>query len=80
MNDVYPFSEQVREDPYPVYAALRDHHPVYRNAEQSFWALSRHADVSAAFRDWRTFSNAQGVSRAGDLMDMDPPRHDVVRR
>lgn len=45
-----PFSEQVREDPYPVYAALRDHHPVYRNAEQSFWALSRHADVSAALR------------------------------
>jgi cytochrome P450 len=75
-----PFSEQCRDDPYPVYAALRDQCPAYLNREQSFWALSREADVSAALRDWRTFSSAQGVSRGGDLMDMDPPEHDRIRR
>ncbi len=75
-----PFSEQCREDPYPVYATLRERCPAYRNREQSFWALSREVDVSAALRDWRTFSSAQGVSRGGDLMDMDPPEHDRIRR
>ena len=75
-----PFSEQSREDPYAAYVALRDQCPAYRNPEQSFWALSRHADVSAALRDWKTFSNAQGARRGGDLMDMDPPDHDRVRR
>jgi cytochrome P450 len=75
-----PFSEQSREDPYAAYATLRDQCPAYRNPEQSFWALSRHADVSAALRDWKTFSNAQGARRGGDLMDMDPPDHDRVRR
>ena len=74
-----PFSDQSREDPYPAYAALRDECPAYWNREQSLWALSRHADVSAALRDWTTFSSAQGVTRGGDLMDMDPPEHDVLR-
>jgi len=36
--------------------------PVYHNAERDFFALSRHADVLAAFKDPRTFSNAYGVS------------------
>jgi cytochrome P450 len=75
-----PFSEQAREDPYPVYAALRDEAPAYRSPDGSFWALSRHRDVNAALRDWRTYSSAVGVNRPGELMDIDPPRHDALRR
>ena len=57
-----PYAYEIHEDPYPTYARLRDEAPVYRNEERGFWALSRHADVMAAFRDSDRFSNAQGVS------------------
>jgi cytochrome P450 len=75
-----PFSAESHEDPYPAYRVLREELPAYYNEERAFWALSRYADVGAALRDWRTFSSAAGVERGGDLMDMDPPRHDAVRR
>jgi cytochrome P450 len=75
-----PFSEAAREDPYPIYAALRAECPAYRSPDRSFWALSRHGDVDSALRDWRTYSSAGGASRPGDLMDLDPPRHDAIRR
>ena len=36
--------------------------PLYRNDELDFWALSRHADVLAAFRDPAHLSNRFGVT------------------
>ena len=52
-----PYSYDFHEDPYPTYAALREHAPLYRNDDLGFWALSRHADVVAAFRDADRFSD-----------------------
>jgi cytochrome P450 len=57
-----PYAYQIHEDPYPTYAALRAHAPIYRNDALDFWALSRHADVLAAFKDTERFSNDHGVS------------------
>ncbi len=37
------------DDPYPVYAALRRHHPVHAMAPGQ-WLLTRHADVAAVYR------------------------------
>ncbi len=86
-----PFDYAFHEDPYPIYAALRREAPVYRNAELGFWALARHSDVLAAFKDWETYSNREGVSLehiaepGGDvtgfmsILGMDPPRHDAIR-
>lgn len=83
-----PYAYEVHEDPYPYYRQLRDLAPAYRNAELGFWALSRYADVLAGFRDWKRFSNAQGValeklgfdaSRTMSFLAMDPPRHDRLR-
>jgi hypothetical protein len=85
-----PYDYEVHEDPYPIYARLREEAPVYRNDELSFWALSRHADVVAAFRDTTRFSNANGVSlepiatgphayKTMSFLAMDPPRHDRMR-
>lgn len=85
-----PYAYEVHEDPYPVYARLRDEAPAYRNDALGFWALSRHADVLAAFKDWQTFSSRHGVSLDVDafhqnaettmsFLAMDPPRHDRLR-
>ncbi|HJT92170.1 MAG TPA: cytochrome P450 [Mycobacterium sp.] len=54
-------------NPWPMYAALRDHDPVHRvvpvdNPEGDYWVLSRHADVWQAARDNETFSSAQGLT------------------
>lgn len=81
-----PFSHSLQENPYPVYEALLEHAPVYRNEERGFWALTRYDDVLAGARDWRRLSSGAGV-RVDDLLalagpsfiTMDPPRHDVLR-
>jgi cytochrome P450 len=85
-----PFDYAFHEDPYPVYRELREHAPVYWNEELRFWALSRHADVLAGFKNYGDFSSARGISlEMGDLgpdssavlsmLGMDPPRHDRIR-
>ncbi|WP_396903995.1 cytochrome P450 [Mycolicibacterium phlei] len=57
-----PYDYDFHEDPYPYYKRLRDEAPLYRNSELGFWALSRHADVLAGFRNSTTLSNKFGVS------------------
>ena len=85
-----PYAYEIHEDPYPTYARLREEAPVYRNDLRNFWALSRHEDVMAAFRDSERFSNAQGVSidpaasgphahRTMSFLAMDPPQHGRMR-
>ena len=62
MAEFSPYAYEVHEDPYPLYAQLRAEAPVYRNEELDFWALARHADVLAAFKDVKRFSSRFGVS------------------
>lgn len=76
-----PYDRETTHNPYPVYKELRDSAPVYHNKEMGFWALSRHADVSAAHADATTFSGAGGVTLDGStvgtplLIVMDDPEH-----
>ena len=85
-----PYDYQIHEDPYPVYARLRDEAPLYRNTGLDFWALSRHQDVVGAFRDPARFSSANGVSldpaawgpyahKTMSFLALDPPRHTRMR-
>jgi cytochrome P450 len=85
-----PYDYEFHHDPYPVYARLRAEAPVYRNEELDFWALSRYSDVAAAFRDFDTFSSANGVMiepsvwgpeawKFTSFVAMDPPRHTRTR-
>ncbi len=48
-----PYDYAFHEDPYPTYRRLREEAPLYYNPDLNFWALSRHADVVAGFRDTR---------------------------
>jgi cytochrome P450 len=85
-----PYDYAFQADPYPTYAWLREHAPLHHEPEHDFWVLSRHVDVSAAFRDEATFSNAMGVSldpsawgrhahRTMSFLAMDPPRQTRLR-
>jgi cytochrome P450 len=86
-----PYDYGFHEDPYPTYRRLRDEAPLYHNADLGFYALSRHADVVAAFRDSVRLSSANGVSldpaawgphahRVMSFLAMDDPRHMRMRR
>ena len=55
MVEFSPYTHEFHEDPYPLYQRLRDEAPVYHNADVDFWALSRHADVLAVFKNAKRF-------------------------
>jgi len=57
-----PYDYDFHEDPYPYYKRLRDEAPLYHNEQRNFWALSRHKDVVAGFRNSVTLSNKHGVA------------------
>lgn len=71
-----PYDYDFHEDPYPLYARLRDEEPLYYSEADDFWAVSRHADVLATLRDDTTFSNRMGVSL--DPSAWNPEAHRVM--
>jgi cytochrome P450 len=84
-----PYSDDFFQHPYEIYKRLRDEAPVYYNEKYDFYALTRHEDVTAAFRDFETYSSARGVDLAmvqsGQpppaplVIMMDPPDHRRMR-
>lgn len=84
-----PFSADFFNGPYETYRRMREEAPVYYSAEYDFCALTRHADVAAAFRDHETYSSAYGVDlamvRTGEkppakmIISLDPPEHRHMR-
>lgn len=92
MSDLYdPYSHDLHRDPYSVYKALRDEHPLYRIESRNCWVLSRFEDVIDAALSWQRFISGKGVlldrgDLTGDagglpmLVMMDPPRHTTLRR
>jgi len=87
-----PFSGQMAQDPYPIYAALREHDPVHRSRLANAWLFSRHADVDVILRDHRRFANdpRKGTlsrrqarllppAEESTLLFLDPPDHKRLR-
>jgi cytochrome P450 len=90
-SDVYydPFDFSIDDDPYPVWARMREEQPLYFNEKYGFWALSRFQDVERGCVDWRTYSSARGTlleliqaeveMPPGSIIFEDPPSHDLHR-
>src|SRR5450432_4033286 len=83
-----PYDAELDDDPYAMWARLRDDAPVYRNDRYDFWALSRFDDVEAAHKDPLTYSSSRGIvlenmgrdmSALGMLIFLDPPAHTRLR-
>ncbi|AFM18344.1 cytochrome P450 [Mycolicibacterium chubuense NBB4] len=83
-----PVAQDYFDNPYEIYRRMRDEAPIYYDAEQDFYALTRHADVAAAFKDYESFSSARGCDlgmvRSGEvpqksIIFMDPPDHRHMR-
>jgi cytochrome P450 len=53
-----PLDPRVLENPYPYYAHLRRHAPVYRVPAHGFWVVSRYEDVLNVLRRPERFSSA----------------------
>jgi cytochrome P450 len=68
---------------------MREEAPVYYSEKYDFYALSRHADVAAAYKNFETYSSARGVDLAAvrseepmphkSIIMMDPPEHRRMR-
>jgi cytochrome P450 len=83
--------------PYDVFAKLQREAPVHFSAQRSapgeggFWSITRHEDVRAVTRDFKTFSSERrGILHVDDIgvpldvqrmqmISMDPPRHDRLK-
>lgn len=84
-----PFSEDFFNGPYETYRRMRDEAPVYYNEQYDFYALTRHEDVAAAYKDFQTYSSAYGCDLAmirrglpaeqKSIIFMDPPEHRHMR-
>ncbi|WP_445166231.1 cytochrome P450 [Mycolicibacterium sp. Dal123E01] len=83
-----PFSEDFFNGPWETYRRMQEETPVYYSQEHDFYALTRHEDVAAAYKDFETYSSAFGLDlatvRSGgypvrSLIFMDPPDHRHMR-
>ena len=89
--DYNPFLPEVQDNPYPYYAHLREHAPVYQVPGVGFWAVSRYEDVLSALKNPQMFSSTIFSSaftgdlnpwppEAPPLLDYDPPDHTRLRK
>ena len=84
-----PYEHAFHLDPYPRYREIREQDPVHFVEGHGFWILTTWDDVRNAFKDFRTFSNANLVALESNaeaslpypmFINTDPPHHTEVRR
>jgi cytochrome P450 len=91
--DLRALDRDFLDNPYPVYRMLREHDPVRRMPDGS-WFLTRYDDLQAVYRDSKSFSSDKKIEFAPkygtdtplyrhhttSLVFNDPPLHTRVRR
>jgi cytochrome P450 len=83
----YPILLIASDDPYPTYKWMRDNDPAHYSAMEELWVLTRYADCSAAFKDWKTWSSERRGNLINDIPERvgkslgtsDPPKHTFAR-
>ena len=84
-----PYDYSIDDDPYPVWARLRDEAPLYHNEKLDFYALSRYDDVLDGLLDSETFVSSHGITMemisdeplgVPMMIMMDPPQHTRLRK
>lgn len=76
------FTDEVRRDPFALYAQMRAVSPVLKAPGTDLFLLFEHADVKRALRDHAAFSSSVGATRGVSLewlLFLDPPRHTLLR-
>jgi len=84
-----PFSDDFFEHPWEIFRRMRDEAPVYYSKKHDFYAITRHEDVTMAYKDVETFSSSRGIDLAmvqsGEpvpaplIIMLDPPDHRRMR-
>ena len=90
-SEVDPFSREFIDDPWSRLRELRDLGAVVYLRTHNVWAVTRHAEVSAALRDHETFCSGAGVGLSdfrketpwrppSVILEADPPQHTKARK
>ena len=90
--DLRKLDRRFLEDPYPIYRALREHDPVHRMPDGSYF-LSRYEDCAEVYRDPACWSSDKKIDFRPNFADSllyehhttslvfnDPPYHTRVRK
>ena len=90
--DIKRLTPSFLDDPFPIYRTLREHDPVHRMPDGSYF-LSRHDDCAAVYRDAATWSSDKKIDfrpslgqsslyehHTTSLVFNDPPYHSRVRK
>src|SRR5438552_7316848 len=90
--DIKRLDPSFLDDPFPVYRALREHDPVHRMPDGSYF-LSRYDDCATVYRDPATWSSDKTIDfrpsfgesslyehHTTSLVFNDPPYHSRVRK
>lgn len=85
-----PLAPEVRQNPYPYFAELRNNAPVYWMESLQAWAISRYEDVAYVAKNTQLFSSApimpaflgeqNPLPEVNWLISADPPIHTGLRR
>ncbi|HVC44373.1 MAG TPA: cytochrome P450 [Candidatus Binataceae bacterium] len=88
--DFDPFAPDVRCNPYPYFAQLRNYSPVYWMESLQSWAITRYEDVAYVAKNTQIFSSApiipailgelNPVPEVNWLISTDPPAHQPLRK
>jgi cytochrome P450 len=93
--DVYDPDNYTNGIPHEAFSWLRENAPIHWHDHpegHGYWVVSKHADVLAVSRDFKTFSAQEGFVMVDDLppdilemarnqlLGMDPPKHGPLRR